>query len=163
MLIRLRSTGQVISGDAFKVLHPNISIALPLDVQMADFFAADNVTETPRPTDTSTQTSVLSPTAALVNGVWVTIWTMVDKDAATLAAEALAAKDIVDTTAVKADSTVQYLVTHTPAECANLVHTTVNSAAIATLADAKTAMVRHEEITARLASALSVALRDKFR
>ena len=74
-----------------------------------------------------------------------------DKDAAQSAIAAIAQSDDQAKAAGKSDTVIQYLVTHTPAECAAYVAANVNN-----LADAKAFL-------GKVAIALSVLARREFR
>jgi len=79
------------------------------------------------------------------------------------AAQAQAAKDTQAAASAKADPVITYLVSHTPAECAQYVRDQVNASAITTQADAKAAIIKLEDIQARMAMALSVIARHTLR
>ena len=73
------------------------------------------------------------------------------KSAETIAAEATAIAKELELNTTKADAVIQYLITHTPAECAAYVQTNVTNLATAV------------SFLSKVAMALSILAKDKLR
>lgn len=63
----------------------------------------------------------------------------------------------------KLDPVIQFLVSHTPAECAQAIRDFIDSASVTNLATAQACLGRIETRMAQFAKALSVIARDKLR
>lgn len=63
----------------------------------------------------------------------------------------------------KLDPVIQYLVSHTPAECAQAIRDFIDSASVTNLATAQACLGRIETRMAQFAKALSVLAREKLR
>lgn len=85
------------------------------------------------------------------------------KTAEQLAAEVQATVDADALVQAKGDTTIQYLVHHTPAEIDAKVRQLVNAAGVTNLATAVTSLKAVEDLLVRIAIALSVAAKDRLR
>jgi len=98
MEIRLRSAGEVITGDEFRALHPTTSFPPQLSVELLDSFDADVVFEGPQPTTTRYQFFARQGVIQMSDGNWYRNYVAVD-----MSDEAKAALDAQEAALVRAE------------------------------------------------------------
>jgi hypothetical protein len=147
--------------DQLRAEYPNLVLPRnPTPEQLSAEWNVYTVVQTGQPVFDPLTQKVVQITPAY-NGAlsrWETQWQVVALSAEELAivaakqaAQAQAAQDTADTDAAKADATIQYLISHTPAQCYQKVQTDVTD-----LASAKVML-------GRMAMALSVLGRNTLR
>jgi transposase-like protein len=92
MEIRIRETGQVVSENEFRAMHPNTSFPAVLSADVLNDFGADAVLAAPATAVTETQTSQRNGVVQDALGNWVHAWSVRELTAEEIASRVTASK-----------------------------------------------------------------------
>lgn len=76
--VRIRATGEVVTEQAFRAMHPRTSFPRVLTTEIFSDFGADPVLESPAPAVTQYQSAMRAGVAQDALGNWVQAWTVRD-------------------------------------------------------------------------------------